>query len=215
MTVSGISGTSIQFPSSTQMNQMKQNFDDLGTALKSGNLDDAKKALATLQQNAPAQASDSNNPMAIDMKTLSNAINSGDLKTAQDTYSKIQSNQAKAPSGGSMPKPQGDTVTLSSQAAASGGKAAASGGQAKSSASASASSSSSSSLTKTYDKMDANKDGKVSIKEELDYKAKHPDEKDSASTSSAKSETSTSEKSTSEKSTSEDGTAESKVETYA
>ena len=35
------------------MDQMKKNFDALGSALSSGNLDDAKKAFAEIQKNAP------------------------------------------------------------------------------------------------------------------------------------------------------------------
>ena len=56
MSISAIStGSTFQMSGSNPMAQMKKNFDDLGSALKSGNLDDAKKAFAQLQKNAPAQ----------------------------------------------------------------------------------------------------------------------------------------------------------------
>lgn len=178
MTISAISGLGTnQLNGNSMMAQFKKNFDDLGSALQSGNVTDAKKALTQLQQNAPPQGKDSNNPMSSDLQTLSKAIENGDLSTAQQTYAKIQSNISKAqaggtPGGAAQPKPQGDTVNLSS----SSGKPSPSGSGSKPSSSSTSSLTSSATSSKYYDKMDANKDGKVSAKEELDYKAKHPEE---------------------------------------
>ena len=62
---------------SNPMAQMKQNFDDLGSALSSGNIDDAKKAFAKLQKNAPS-GGDGKTPSEID--DLKKALDSGDLK---------------------------------------------------------------------------------------------------------------------------------------
>lgn len=136
------------------MDQMKQNFDDLGAALKSGNLDDAKKAFAKLQKGASSQGSDTNNPMNADIESLKKALDSGDLKSAQDTYAKIQEKISQGPPAGGQPPsgpPPGepkDTVELSSKSTAS---------------------TTSSSDTKTYDKMDSNKDGTVTAQERLEY----------------------------------------------
>jgi hypothetical protein len=135
------------------MDQMKQNFDDLGTALKSGNLDDAKKAFAKLQKGASSQGSDSNNPMNADIEVLKKALDSGDLKSAQDAYAKIQEKVSQGPPAGGKPPsgpPPGepkDTVELTSSTADT----------------------TSTSDTGTYDKMDTNKDGTVTAQERLEY----------------------------------------------
>jgi EF-hand domain pair len=76
---------------------MKQNFDDLGSALESGNIDDAKKALNKLKENAPKQAG--SNP---EIDRLSNALESGDLKAAQDAYAKIEDRMSQMPQGMSL-----------------------------------------------------------------------------------------------------------------
>ena len=172
MSISAISsaGSTYQTSSSTSMDQMKKNFDALGSALSSGNLDDAKKAFAELQKNAPK---DGKTPSEI--TDLQKALDSGDVKAAQQAYAKIQQkmSQGGPPQGGQPSQgAQGDTVTLSSKS--------------------SASQSSSSSSNQTYDKKDANKDGTVSAQEELAYGIAHPadDGSDSdTSTSSTKQNT--------------------------
>jgi hypothetical protein len=156
MSISAISSTGNTYQTSTNnsMDQMKQNFEDLGTALKSGNLNDAKKAIAKIQKGASSQGSDSNNPMNADIESLKKALDSGDLKSAQDTYAKIQEKVSQGPPAGGQPPsgpPPGepkDTVELSSKSTAS---------------------TTSSSDTKTYDKMDTNKDGTVTAQERLEY----------------------------------------------
>jgi soluble cytochrome b562 len=75
---------------SASIGNMKKLFQNLGSALNSGNLSDAKAALSQLQQNAPPGASNSNNPMSQQIDSLTKAINSGDLKSAQSAYSNIQ-----------------------------------------------------------------------------------------------------------------------------
>ena len=148
------------------MDQMKKNFDALGSALSSGNLDDAKKAFAELQKNAPK---DGKTPSEI--SDLQKALDSGDLKAAQQAYSKVQQKMSQgrpqgAPTQEEQPSQggQGDTVTLSSKS--------------------SGSQSSSSSSNQTYDKKDANKDGTVSAAEELTYDLAHPTDTDTAASSS-------------------------------
>lgn len=79
--------------------KMKKMFEDLGSALKSGDLDAAKKALAELQQNAPDQSAGATNPMSAQIDSLSKALDSGDLKGAQEAYSTIQDMIAQGPQG--------------------------------------------------------------------------------------------------------------------
>jgi hypothetical protein len=157
MSISAVTSASSTYQTNTSnpMDQMKQNFADLGAALKSGNIDDAKKAIAKIQKSASSQGSDSDNPMNADIESLKKALDSGDLKSAQDTYSKIQEKISQGPPAGGPPKggppPQGepkDTVELSSKSSAG---------------------TTSSSDTKTYDKMDTNKDGTVTAQERLEY----------------------------------------------
>ena len=144
--------------------KIKQSFNNLGSALESGNLSDAKTALAELQKNAPKQASDSSNPMSQKMEALNKAIDSGDVKAAQDAYADIKQTMSQRPTG----RPSGSPP----------GGAPPSGGAGKTS-----SSEGSSSSNKVYDKMDANKDGTVSWKEEQDYLQKHPEATSTNSTS--------------------------------
>lgn len=157
MSISAIStGSTSQMSGSNPMAQMKQNFDDLVSALKSGNLDDAKKAFAKLQKNAPSQGGDDKNPMSSEIESLKKALDSGDLKGAQDAVSQIQTKMLQGPPAGGPPQgAQKDTVQLNSS---------------KSGDTSSASSS------KAYDKMDANKDGTVSVQERLAYELEHPDD---------------------------------------
>ncbi len=152
MSISSISstGNTYQMSGSNPMAQMKQNFDDLGSALSSGNIDDAKKAFAKLQKNAPS-GGDGKAPSEID--DLKKALDSGDVKGAQEAYSKIQEKMSQRPPAGGQPPSgpppgeQKDTVELSSKST----------------------SSTTSSDTKTYDKMDTNKDGTVTAQERLEY----------------------------------------------
>ena len=168
MSISAVSAGSstFQMGGSSQMTQMKQSFNDLVTALKSGNLDDAKKAFDKLQANAPSQGGDSKNPMSSEIEKLKKALDSGDLKGAQDAVSQIQTKMSKgppagAPAGGSPPQgAQTDTVQLNST---KGGDTA-----------------STSSSSTVYDKMDANKDGTVSAQERLAYELEHPTDTTSA-----------------------------------
>ncbi|MDD2899190.1 MAG: hypothetical protein PHI31_10810 [Desulfuromonadaceae bacterium] len=171
MSISAISsaGSTYQTSTSNSMDQMKKNFDALGSALSSGNLDDAKKAFAEIQKNAPK---DGKTPSEI--TDLQKALDSGDVKAAQQAYSKIQQKMSQGPpqSGPPPQSGQGDTVTLSSKS--------------------SGSQSSSSSSNQSYDKKDANKDGTVSASEELAYDITHPTDDGSnneTSTSSTKQNT--------------------------
>ncbi len=143
--------------------QFKNDFDSLGSALQSGNLEEAKKAYAQLQKNAPAKKDNTDDPMSTDMESLGNALESGDLEAAQEIYSNIKSKMAQAPPPGGSGNMKGqqaggttDTVDLSS----------------------SGTDTSSESSSAIYDKKDTNKDGTVSAQEEFEYEMKHPAETD-------------------------------------
>lgn len=155
--------------SSNPFAKIKQSFEKLGSALDSGNLSDAKKALAQLQQNAPAQAGAANNPLSKKIETLSKAVDSGDLKGAQDAYADVKKTMTRRPAAGA------DRAGGPPAGAPPAGGAP-SGGAADNSAKILSSVGDTSSSNKSYDKQDANKDGKVSWKEEQDYKLEHPDE---------------------------------------
>lgn len=161
------------------MEKVKQKFEDLGSALQAGDLSGAKKALAELQKNAPGKGSDGK---STEIDNLSKALDSGDLSAAKNAYSKIQEKMSQGPPAGARP-PQGAPTGASGVSLDTGGEPAKSG-TGKSGGSRSSGSSSS---NKTYDKMDANKDGKVSAREEFDYELAHPKQKesDAAATSSS------------------------------
>jgi hypothetical protein len=149
----------------------KQSFQNLGKALDAGNLTDAKKALAQLQANAPAQAKNDNNPMSAKIEALNKAVDSGDLKAAQGAYSDIKETMSQRPTGGG------------GRAGGTGGPPPG-GGAPPSGAGKSAETSGSSNSSKVYDPEDTNKDGTVSWKEKQDYKLKHPEKADETSTTS-------------------------------
>lgn len=170
MPISAISSNSSMFQMSgnNPMAQMKQNFDDLGKALQSGNLDDARKAFAQLQKNAPSGGGDNKNPMSAEIASLSKALDSGDLKGAQEAYAKIQKKMSQGPPAGSRTA-QGapvDTVQLDYKTG-------------------SIKSSSSQSSAKTYDKKDVNKDGTVTPQEALEYELQHSQGDSSSSTTAS------------------------------
>jgi hypothetical protein len=164
MEISSVSNPSYQpMNSGDPMAKMKQLFQNLGSALDSGNLSDAKNTLAQLQKNAPANSSDGNNPISAKVEKLSKAIDSGDLKAAKNAYADIKKTMSQSPTN---------------QARAGGP-----GGSSPSGSKQSSGASSSSSSKKDYDKKDLNKDGTISTEEELIYDLKHPQEtkKDTAS----------------------------------
>ncbi len=129
--------------------KVKQDFENLGSALDSGNLTDAKKAFAQLQKDAPSQGG-KNSPLSDTIESLGKALDSGDLKSAQDAYAKIKKAMSQKPPAGGP-----------------GGNRGASGASGPGGGSPS---------NKTYDVKDTNKDGTVSAQEEYDYELTHPQE---------------------------------------
>jgi soluble cytochrome b562 len=98
MSVSGISSSSF-FDFSTQsmqstMQKFRQEFQQLGQDLQSGNLSAAQADFATLQQLAPqgnsTWSAQNSNPIAQAFNQLSQDLQSGNLSAAQQDYATIQ-----------------------------------------------------------------------------------------------------------------------------
>jgi hypothetical protein len=131
--------------------KVKQDFQDLGKALESGNLADAQKAFKQLQADAPSKGNKTDDPMSAKMEALGKALDSGDLEGAKKAYADIQETISKRHAGG---QPGGAPP-------AGGGPRPAGGGGGSES-------------TTTYDVKDTNKDGTVSAEEEYAYELAHP-----------------------------------------
>jgi uncharacterized membrane protein YccC len=98
MSVSGISSSSFADYGTqsvqNQMQQFRQEFQQLGQDLQSGNLSAAQSDFATLEKNAPqsssASSAQSSNPIAQAFNQLSQDLQSGNLSGAQQDYATIQ-----------------------------------------------------------------------------------------------------------------------------
>jgi len=96
MSVAGISSTSFYNPQSVsnKMQQVRQEFQQLGQDLQSGNLSAAQADFATLQQLSPqansTSSSPSTNPIAQEFNQLAQDLQSGNTSAAQQDYTKIQ-----------------------------------------------------------------------------------------------------------------------------
>ena len=156
MTISSIN--SATFPSALGGNplaKLKKSFDDLSNALQSGNLSDAKNALAQLEKYAPPQTARGNNPLSDKINALSKALDAGDLSGAQKAFADIKNAIAQHKSGTGGP-PRGAPPGGGPPPGAGHGSGA----------------SSSASSSQDYDPKDTNKDGRVSLQEELAYDLK-------------------------------------------
>ncbi|MGA2809876.1 MAG: hypothetical protein ABSG16_00650 [Candidatus Acidiferrum sp.] len=99
MSIAGVLSSSL-FGSSTQNTQqttaqkLKQEFQQLGQDLQSGNLSAAQADLSTLQQNAPQNSAiaggQSGSPISQAFKQLSTDLQAGNLSAAQTDYSTIR-----------------------------------------------------------------------------------------------------------------------------
>ncbi|KAA0889007.1 hypothetical protein [Oryzomonas rubra] len=94
MSIAGISSSSSSF-----FAKIALDFQDISTALQSGNMTDAQQAYAALASDKAAQLgtsstdsvdNDSNSPMAQDIQSLGSALQSGSLTDAQNALDKIQ-----------------------------------------------------------------------------------------------------------------------------
>lgn len=95
MSISGISSVSGQY-STANLSQTTQSagssffsdFQELSSALQSGNLAQAQQAYNALTQNAPGAMT--NSPIATAMNNLGAALQSGNLQAAQQALSQVQ-----------------------------------------------------------------------------------------------------------------------------
>jgi hypothetical protein len=89
------------------INQFKQDFKQLASALKNGDLAGAQTAFKALQQllqgnqtggqsSNGQQAGSSNNPIQSDFAALGQALSSGDLSGAQSAFAKLQTDMQAA-----------------------------------------------------------------------------------------------------------------------
>ncbi len=96
MSVSGISSSSLaSYGSQSIQNRMqtaRQEFQQLGQDLQSGNLTAAQSDFTTLQQFGPQSGSStqSSNPVAQDFNQLATDLKAGNTTAAQQDYTKIQ-----------------------------------------------------------------------------------------------------------------------------
>ena len=105
MSISGISASTdpyqaYQANGQNNVKQFRQDFQDLASALQSGDLSGAQQAFAALQQLLPnpsagsqtstGQQGNGQNPFSADFSALDQALKSGDLKGAQDAFAKLQ-----------------------------------------------------------------------------------------------------------------------------
>lgn len=105
MTISGLNQNATLFQTSQsawqqRMQQRRQDFQSLASALQSGDLSGAQQAFQDLQQlqsssssSDPSQSgssSNSTNPLSADFSALGQALQSGDLATAQSDFAQLQ-----------------------------------------------------------------------------------------------------------------------------
>lgn len=70
--------------------QRKQLFEELGRALQSGSLENARASFDKLKESAPPMPKNASNPMKAEMENLGEALDMGDLSGAQEAYSRIR-----------------------------------------------------------------------------------------------------------------------------
>jgi hypothetical protein len=104
----------VQFPSQGIRSQVKTDFQDLSSALQTGDLKSAQNSFADLQKllqssgsigaastaNSTQSASPATNPILSDFQALGQALSSGDLTGAQKDFSQLETDatqQANSP----------------------------------------------------------------------------------------------------------------------
>ena len=105
MSISSISSATdvyqtYQTSAQNKFKEIRQDFKDLASALQAGDLSDAQKAFAALQQLLPSssagnlaqngQQGSAQNPFSNDLSGIGQALQSGDLKKAQDAFATLQ-----------------------------------------------------------------------------------------------------------------------------
>lgn len=101
MSISGVSSNNNQTQTNMAsiISQRKQDFQNLASALQTGDLSGAQKAFAQLQQDGPkavqtqnSQKSNQSNGQNNPFQALASALQSGDLSGAQQAFSQVQQN---------------------------------------------------------------------------------------------------------------------------
>ncbi len=91
MSVSSVTGGGVPVPPNGQQQDFRAAFQQLTSAINSGDLDGAKGAYATLASRQPGPgASDGQNPMAKLLSSIGSDLNSGDLSGAQSVLQQFQ-----------------------------------------------------------------------------------------------------------------------------
>jgi hypothetical protein len=98
--ISGVSSATTPYYQTTNQSgsgQLVQNFNDIGTALQSGDLSAAQSALTTFQQSLQGEAQTTasqpfgkNSQANTDYQSLTSSLQSGDLASAQKTFTSLQ-----------------------------------------------------------------------------------------------------------------------------
>ncbi len=108
MSISSVTASSASFtpPTSQQMSEFKNDFQQLAQAIQSGNLSSAQQAYATLSQfisqnPPPGGANGQSNPFAQALSQIGSALQSGNLSGAQSALTSLQQTlQSNRPPGG-------------------------------------------------------------------------------------------------------------------
>jgi outer membrane protein assembly factor BamD (BamD/ComL family) len=111
MSVAGITSSLLNYETQSTQNskqQMKQEFQQLGQDLESGNLSAAQSDFTTLEQlipqNSSTSSTQSNNPIAQAFQQLAQDLQSGNLSGAQQDYTTLQQDfQSQASQSGTSP----------------------------------------------------------------------------------------------------------------
>ncbi|MGO8919016.1 MAG: hypothetical protein ACLQJR_24205 [Stellaceae bacterium] len=117
MSITSVTSSQASFtpPSSQQMTEFKNDFQQLAQAIQSGNLSSAQQAYATLSQfisqnPSPGGANGQSNPLTQALSQIGSALQSGNLSGAQSALTSLQQSlQSHRPSGGDGRT--GDAVT--------------------------------------------------------------------------------------------------------
>ncbi|GFO53845.1 hypothetical protein GMSM_08520 [Geomonas sp. Red276] len=103
----------------TTTGTMQTDFQALASALKSGNLEDAQKAFAQIQEDSGTQDGiQHNDPFSKDLQSLGSALKSGNLSDAQKMFSQMQEKMANGPQG-MPPGPPPESASSNSGSSAS------------------------------------------------------------------------------------------------
>jgi hypothetical protein len=103
MSITGVSSSSSAYKTgstSSGIEQIRANFENLVNALQLGNLAVAQSAFGALQQAVPSlQAGGEQDKFTADVAAIGKALQSGNMSSAQDAYKKLQQDLQQATVG--------------------------------------------------------------------------------------------------------------------